>query len=66
MDNKTRTRHFAVMLAVFVYASLTIGTVATALNSFPGTFLSIVALVLLACNLAICFCVGRKVVKEDK
>ena len=66
MDNKTRTRHFAVMLAVFVYASLTIGTVATALNSKPGAFPTVVSQLTLVCNLAICFCVGRKVVKEDK
>lgn len=65
MDNKTRTRHFFIMLIVGIYLSLTVGTVATALNATPGPFLTVVAVLLGACNAAVCFLVGRKVWNDD-
>lgn len=65
MDNKSRTRQFLQMLAVFVYASLTIGTVATALNSKPGAFLTVVSLLTLVCNGVICYLAGKKIAKDE-
>lgn len=65
MDNKSRTRQFLQMLAVFVYASLTIGTVATALNSKPGAFLTVVSLLTLVCNGVICYLAGKKIANEE-
>lgn len=65
MDNKSRTRHFLQMLAVFVYASLTIGTVSTALNSKPGAFLAVVSLLTLVCNGVICYLAGKQIVKDE-
>jgi len=54
MTNKEKTISFLKALVVFIYLSLTIGTVATALNSKPNTFFTIVSVALLACNLALC------------
>ena len=53
------------MLIVGIYLSLTVGTVATALNATPGPFLTVVAVLLGACNAAVCFLVGRKVWNDD-
>lgn len=65
MDNKSRTRQFLQMLAVFIYGSLTIGTVATALNSKPGAFLTVVSLLMAVCNAVICYLVGKKIANEE-
>lgn len=53
------------MLAVFLYASLTIGTVATALNSHPGAFLTVVSVLLLVCNGVICYLAGKKIANKE-
>jgi len=66
MDNKDRTKSFFMMLAVFIYASLTIGTVATALNSAPGPFLTVVAVLLFACNAAICYIIGKRIANKGE
>lgn len=65
MDNKSRTTQFFQMLAVFVYASLTIGTVATALNPKPGAFPTVVSLLTLVCNGVICYLAGKKIANEE-
>lgn len=65
MDNKTRTKHFFVMLALFIYASLTVGTVATALNSLPGPFFTVVGLLMAAGNVAMCVYVGKRELKDN-
>ena len=50
MDDKERFEKFAKVLVIILWASIAIGTSATALNSFPGAFLVAVSLLILAVN----------------
>lgn len=44
MDNKERFDHFIRVATLIIWGSLAIGVGATALNAFPGKFLSAVAI----------------------
>lgn len=68
MDNKTRFKSFIKAAKIFLCASIAIGTTSTALNSFPGTFLSVVAVLNLAV-VGVCIyelAKGHPTDKEDK
>jgi len=48
MDDKERFEKFLKVLFIILWASIAIGTTATALNSFPGAFLVVISLLNLA------------------
>lgn len=43
MDDKDRMRDFMKGIGLFLWGSVAIGTTATALNSFPGTFPAVIS-----------------------
>jgi len=59
MDDKERFEKFAKVLVLIVWASIAIGTSATAMNSFPGAFLVVISLLNLAVNGFAIFKVAR-------
>lgn len=62
MDNKERLKEFLKAATLIAWGSISIGTTATALNSFPGAFLSVVSVL----NLAATGLAMYRIVKKNK